>query len=519
MNRSNKKKRLWLINPRLDYKHYGAQEELSLLLGKRKMTMPLALPLIAALTPDHYDIRLIDDETDRIPTGNLPDLVGITTLVSTIDRAYKIADDFRRRGVPVVMGGSYATVCADEALQHADAVVLGEAENVWASLLEDFERGALKARYQAEGICEFKQSALPRWDLVNTSQINSLPLETSRGCPFSCEFCLVNKLFGRKMRYREISDVIAEIEALPIRRLFFVADNFAKNKEYAKELCRQMKPLDCSWVCQSSIEIAQDAELLQLMKESGCLSVLIGFESINPDSLKETGKRHNLRADYEEAIAAIHGAGVNVLASFIVGFDADELCAFDRILEFVERNNLIYTMLSVMAVAPGTDLHERMEKEGRLFDVDRRFINGAFPCIHYMKMSQTELLDGYFDALRRLFDWEGVKRRGLALLQNGAFTHSGKQPVSAREKLRVMATLTRRYAFSRNRHKRELFQRAIQMGREGITSMDQVVVFLLSMQAFHDYLTRADHFLPEVRKQVQANDRGAWESMQSTQAG
>ncbi|NOZ00804.1 MAG: B12-binding domain-containing radical SAM protein [Deltaproteobacteria bacterium] len=513
---ARKRYRLFLINPRLRYKHYGVQHELSRLLGKRTMTAPLALPLVAALTPDHYSIRIIDEEVGTIPNGVVPDLVGITTLISTIDRGYAIADQYRSMGAKVVMGGTYATFNTAEVLEHADSVVCGEAEGAWTECLADFEKGELKDVYRAGKSTDFSSSVPPRWDLVDTKRINTLSVETSRGCPFNCEFCLVNKMFGRRMRYREIADVVREIEALPIKKILFVDDNLTIHKKRARRLMEAIEPLGISWVCQSSIEVAKDPELLEAMARAGCLSIIIGFESVNPDSLEETRKHHNRVEEYDEAIAAIHAAGINVMGSFIVGFDADTLKSFDDIYQFIDRNNMVYNMLSILTVAPGTDLWRRMEDEGRLYGTNREMMNGALPCLHYMKMSQVDMLDSFVEALGRLFDIDAQRRRALRLLEGGTFLKDTSGKVGFIEKAGVFIRLVGRFAFSKDPARRRLFKELTALGRNGRAAMDKVVLLLLSIEGNILYLDDLRSKLPDIRAAIEKADQGPWEKMEET---
>jgi radical SAM superfamily enzyme YgiQ (UPF0313 family) len=502
-----------LINPGFKYKHYGAQDELSHLMGKKKMSIPLALPLLAAMTPEHYDIKIVDDETEPLPTEPVPDLVGITTLVSTINRAYEIADFYRSKGAAVVMGGTYATFMPTEVLEHADSVLIGEAEGQWRGLLRDFEDGLLKPEYTNPEPPAFKTSVVPRWDLVKVKDVMTLGVQTTRGCPYNCEFCLVNKMFGRRVRFRDVDDVIKEIVSLPIKKLFFVDDNLTINKRYAKELMAKLKPLKISWVCQSSIDVAKDDELLKEMVDAGCLSILIGFESLNPDSLKETNKRHNKIETYEAAIKKIHSFGINVLASFVVGFDADTVESFDHIRAFADKTDIVYTMLSVLSAAPGTDLWQRMEREGRLYGVQRDYINGAFPCMHYNRISQSQLLDTYFASLREMYSYESLLPRARRLFGSGAFRHSGgAEEVGFFDKVTTSMKIIRRFGFSSNKAKRAIFKELFAMVRNKTASAESIVIFLLSMEAVSDYLGNADAFLDEVRLNVAAVDKGPWRS-------
>jgi radical SAM superfamily enzyme YgiQ (UPF0313 family) len=497
---------LFLVNPRLVHKHYGAGQELSRLLGKKKISVPLALPLIAALTPEHYDVHIIDDETDAIPAEPRPDLVAFTTAVSNVDRAYDLARPFR--DIPVVMGGTYATFEPDQVLEHADVVVIGEAEGTWRRLLGDFEQGRLERTYRAAEPADLDQAVPPRWDLVNVSEVITLGVETSRGCPYNCEFCLVNKVFGRRMRYREIDQVIREIQALPSKNLFFVDDNLTINKPRARELMRRLAPLGLSWVCQCSIDVASDAELLAAMAQAGCLSMLVGFESLSPESLRETKKHHNRVQEYAAAVRNVQAHGIHVIASFVVGFDADTLESFEHIARFVEDNDVLYTMLSILAAAPGTDIWDRMKAEGRLCYPGLEFITGILPCMQYRAMSQLEMLDRYVATLERVYDPDSLRRRALRLFGTGSFRQPSSGDVPLRDKVSATLKMLERYLLRGSRAKRRLFVDLVRLGIRGQVAMDRVVVLLLQLESTFAFLESFRRELPKIRALVAAVDPG-----------
>jgi len=414
-------------------------------------------------------------------------------------------------GSIVVLGGTYATFMPDDALEHADAIVKGEAEDSWERLLVDFADGKLERVYEKDERVSFTRSPFPRWDLIRTDDIMTLGVETSRGCPYRCEFCLVNQMFGTKMRYREVDDVIAEIESLPLKRVFFVADNFTIRKSYAWEIVRRLEPLQVSWVCQASIDIAREDELLEAMARAGCTSILVGFESLDPAVLKEAKKTHNKIEEFESAIAKIHSKGMHCLSSFIVGFDGDTLESFDRIFDFAERNNILFTMINALSVAPGTQLHDRIEREGRLCDVDRSFKNGLFPCIHYNHISQIDMLETFFDTLERSVSYETLHRRALAVFEGGAFAQPDADDVPLADKVTSVGLLLKRFLLTRDSHKRRLFLDLIDLVRHKKLAPEKLALFLLSMEAFNDYVKHyREAYLPEVRAKVRAVDKGPW---------
>jgi len=504
-----KRHTLLLVNPAIRFKHYTARQELCELLGKRSSISPLALPILAAHTPLHYDVRIVDEETGALSFNPTPELVGITTTAASAERAYEIADAFRASGAVVVMGGVYASSRPDEALEHADSVVIGEAEGVWRTFLDDFERGEVRPKYRSDGFCDFATSPIPRWDLVDTERLLLLNVEVSRGCPYDCEFCVVPEMYGRRMRYRDIDNVVAEIESLPLKRILFVDDNLTFNKRYAAELVARLKGRGLSWACQSSIEIAHHDDLLREMAESGCISILVGFESLNAASLEETGKRHNTISEYETVIAKIHAHGIHVFASFMIGFDSDTPDDLDRIFEFILKNNLPFSALSILGVAPGTRVYERMRAEGRLIDIPPRYVNGVLPTMRYNHFSLVEMLDRYYETASRVYDFDNVRKMGLELFSNGAFNHL-QEDVGTLEKIKTTAILVKRYLFTRDRAKRTLFRELFAMHRKGIIGINEIVIFLLSMEGFHEFFEKAREYLPEVRAELAVIDPGSY---------
>ncbi len=505
------KKSLFLVNPKQKEKHFAQQIELSNLLGKRALLTPLALPTVAALTPENYEIRIIDEEIEELPEDDLPDIVGITTLTHTIGRVYEIADWYRSRGVTVVLGGSYASFMVEECLEHCDSVVIGEAEDIWAQCLRDFEQDCLQPSYKASAFTSFTHSPVPRWDLVNISQIISLGVQISRGCPYACEFCLINKMQGHRMRYRDIDNVIAEIESLPHRTLFFVDDNLTVDKKYARELMNRLKPLNVSWTCQASIDVANDEELLRDMAEAGCLYILIGFESINADCLVETRKLQNNVVNYEAAIDKIHRAGIQICGAFIVGFDHDTLGEFDRIRDFAERMNIAFTMVNILGIAPGTDIQRRMEKENRMYGGALDGALGIFPPLYYMNMSKVEMFDKYVENLEELFSFSSMRKKARNLFTSGRFVHEFEdENMKPLDKIRVFLRILKCYLFTTDKDKRLLFKEMSDLLRQKKIAPDKYVLFLLSMEGFSRYARMMRKNYLRMREEVEAVDRGSW---------
>jgi radical SAM superfamily enzyme YgiQ (UPF0313 family) len=499
-----------MINPRQVYRHYALQTELAHLIGKKSLMTTVQLPIVAALTPDHYDITIIDeDQDDPLPEGR-PDLVALTAITATSRRAFEIADNFRAQGVPVVMGGSFATFSAEEAAEHADAVVCGAAELTWPAVLQDFETGRLGGIYRQDRFVDINESPRPRWDLVDLSRVMSAQVRATSGCPYSCEFCVVPELYGRKMTFRDADEVAAEIESLPIRMLNFVDDNLTINKRYAHELMSKLKPLNVGWVCQSSLDVADDEELLNEMADAGCIYILIGFESVNPNSLAETGKRHNDIAKYEEAVRKIHAAGIQIIASFVIGFDSDTDEDFEHIVEFTQRNALSFIMLHMLTPVKGTRLYDRMEAEGRVCIIDEGLVNGAFPTMRYMNFSLTEMLEKYYATVARFYDWRAVRERALRLFGNGAFRRDPKGDIGLKQKFRSFINLLRAFLLTTQPEKRRLFLDLFTLGRRRKLSMGTLVLFLLTMEGFRNNLHNTEADRRDWRRRLAEVDAGPW---------
>jgi radical SAM superfamily enzyme YgiQ (UPF0313 family) len=332
---------------------------------------PMALPLLAAVTPPGVEVRLIDEAVEEVEVKLEADLVGLSVMTATAPRAYELADHFRSRGIKVVMGGVHPSSLPDEALQHSDSVVIGEGEVHWPRILEDAGRGGLKRIYENSSPFPLDQLPAPRWDLL-PAQKYFVPrtVQVSRGCPLSCSFCSVSSFFGRSYRHRPVRQVIEEIKAHRKRLLIFADDNITGNPHSAKELFAAMIPLKKKWVSQCSLSIADDPELLDLAARSGCIGLLIGFESISPEVLKSIGKQVNLRRDYEEAIRKIHGRGIHIQASFIFGFDEDRPDSIPATVQFVKENRLTGVNYCRLTPFPGTKLYADLDRQGRIIDRD-----------------------------------------------------------------------------------------------------------------------------------------------------
>jgi 3-hydroxyacyl-CoA dehydrogenase/radical SAM superfamily enzyme YgiQ (UPF0313 family) len=481
--------------------------------GKKRLMVPLALPTIAALTPGNYNISIYDEEIEDIPSKIRPDIVGITTLAATAKRAFELGDHYRSLGAKVVFGGPYASFVCGEALQHGDAVVIGEAEGKWELCLADFEKGELKQVYESATYADYRRQKPPRWDLVNMKRIFQVAIQVSRGCPFNCDFCLVSKNFGRKMRYREIDNVVEEIKAAPSRYFFFVDDNLTINKRYARELMKAISPLGISWGCMCSLDVATDEELLPLMAEAGCFNILVGFESLNPQSLDEAQKHHNRGGTiYKEAIHRIHAAGIHINARFVVGFDHDSPDEFERIFDFTLEHNLPNVNLHLLNAPPGTETYKKLKEEGRLINCDPEMGVGHFPTLQYMNMSQIGIFDKYMETITRLYSFPVIRKKAEGLFSNGAFTRRGGD-IPALLKARLSWITFKEFVLTSDKDRRALFRYIFNLIRTRQIAIDKGLGFLLSMLGYHRHIQEHNRRMGEYRKMVIAQDSGSWKDM------
>lgn len=478
------------------------------LMGKRTSAVPLALPLIAALTPAHWCVRILDEEIDpldidalRAP-GNAPDLVGITALNSNVTRGYEIADAFQCAGIPVIMGGPEVSFKVEESLTHCDAVVIGEAEGVWRRILRDVERGRLSQVYQSAALSEFRQSPIPRWDLVDTSKVMTTVVQVSRGCPNRCRFCVVSKLFGKTQRYRDVDDVIAEIAASPIKEIAFADDNLLADRDFAREFLAKLEPLGVSWSCQSSIDVGLEPEMVDSMARAGCRTVLFGFESVNTESLDEANKSHNLVERYSEVIENMHRAGIHVLASFLVGFDADTPDVFENISRFVRQNKLSMVMVNSLSPFPGTVLHRSLERQGRLLPMRVDDLVLFYPMMRYRHLSPIEICDRGLELLRELYSYERLLEKAPDVLGSGAFTHDDGAAIPATTKLRSTFNLLYSHLLTGGPEKRKLFLELFSLVKDQRATPGDVVRYLLFMESQNEFLDYAEGHMEEAKRHI-----------------
>lgn len=345
---------------------------------------PLAPATLAGLTPQNVEIKFYDDRMERIPFDEPTDLVALSVETYTAKRSYQIASEYRRRGVPVVMGGFHPTLVPEEASEYAEAIVIGEAESLWPQVLADFRQGRLQRVYkstQRPSLCGLKPD---RSIFAGKRYLPVGLVEAGRGCHFRCEFCAIQSYFGSTQTRRPTEEIIEEIKQLNKPLIFFVDDNITSNMEQAKEFFRALIPLKIRWVSQASINAAHDEEFLQLIKASGCQGLLIGFESLNPENLRKMQKGFNtMKGGYEQALENLRRHGIRLYVTFLLGYDDDGEDTMRETLAFALRHKFYIVAFNHLTPFPGTPLYDRLKREGRLlFDrwwLDDNYRYGMVP--------------------------------------------------------------------------------------------------------------------------------------------
>jgi len=442
--------RLLLINPRFPESFWSFRWALrNILTDKRALNPPLGLATLAALCPANWDIEIVDENVEPVPLDPEADLVGVCGMAVQFERQRELLEYYRGRGLPVVAGGSFASLCPERYTRLADTVVAGEAENIWPEFCRDFEAGAPQALYQETGTVDIQKSPTPRFDLLKLDRYTSVSMQFSRGCPFRCDFCDIIVMFGRQPRTKSVEQIGRELDllrALGVRSVFFVDDNLIGNKKLAKQLLRYLVEYQARhnyafrFGTEASINLADDAEMLELLRAANFAWVFIGIESSDEESLKETNKTQNMKRDLLTAIRTIYANGIDVLAGFIVGFDADTLETFDKQHRFISRSGIQVAMVGLLTALPRTPLYERLQKEGRLIKESAHGDNTKLGTNFLPKrMSYDAMVQNYQRLYRRLFSDRGIARR---IVNKTRYLRSGAaDEYSVREQLGIVRKL------------------------------------------------------------------------------
>jgi radical SAM superfamily enzyme YgiQ (UPF0313 family) len=374
----------------------------------------LSTILLAALTPAGHEVHIHDEGIAPLDFDEKCDLVAITAMTPLAPRGYEIAEQYRHKGVTVVMGGIHPTWLPEEAIDHCDAVVIGEADEIWAEVVQDALHGRLKRFYQQRKRTDLSLLPLPRRELLPTKgYFFENTIQTTRGCPFDCEFCSVTAIYGGTYRTRPLTEVEREIKAL--RRapayIFFVDDNIVGDMRHARELFSMLSQYRLRWVSQCPISVAQNEKLVRLMAKAGCHGMFIGFESLSPENLRLMGKRTNKVERYEAGIKRLHDHGIGVHASFVFGYDYDNPSVFENFITFANRNHIDGAFLPLLTPFPGTRIHQRLKKEGRILTEDWSKYDMATVVFRPKGITIEQLQEGFWWVNKEFYSLRSMARR------------------------------------------------------------------------------------------------------------
>lgn len=377
-------------------------------MGLKRAFLDLGPLTVAACTPPGVDIDFVDEYVDPINFDVKTDVVALSAKTSCATYAYEVARRFRERGQKVILGGIHASLRPNEALEHVDCVVTGEAEAIWPTVVRDIQQGKLGPRYDAPDFPNMSEIPTPRWQGSPHGRYLFHQVQTTRGCPFRCRFCSVPDISGNAFRFKPVDRVVQELASLPKTRnpitagrpLYFVDDNFISRTRYTKDLLRAMAPLHASgkipsWSAETTLNVAQDEELLDLFAQAGCSTLIIGFESVGQASLDAMDKPVNYCLTYQEAVERIHARNITVVGNFIVGFDTDTRSVFKDTIDFVQRTGILYPFFSILTPMPGTKLFDEYKAAGRLDHERWELYDTRHVVFEPAHMTRDELMDGY----------------------------------------------------------------------------------------------------------------------------
>ncbi len=387
--------------------------------NKALMMPQLALYILQGLTPKKHHVTIVEEEAGLVDYDTDCDLVGISCMTANAPRAYDLCAEFKKRGKMVVLGGVHPTILPDEGLQFADCVVIGEAEGVWEKMIEDAEAGQLKRTYHEPNPDLSKYVPKDFSKILKNRLFNLIPIMTTRGCPYNCDFCCVTNLFGKSIRHIPIENVVRDIKESGAKNFMFLDDNIIGNSKYAKELFTALKPLNIKWVGQASVSLlVKDNELMQLAVDSGCKALFFGVESVSKEQLKTMRKAFNEIVELENALKKIKKMGILIHASMVFGFDNDTKETFNETVEFLIRNKVSTVSFNILTPYPGTKTYDDLKKEGRLISDDWKHYDHNTVVFKPKNMTPYELQMGKTNARKKFYSVKSVLTRLTGNLYN-----------------------------------------------------------------------------------------------------
>lgn len=382
---------------------------------------PLTMAVIAAATPENIELKLYDDRIEKIDFKDAADLVAISVETYTARRAYQIAAVYRKNGIPVVMGGYHATLMTAEVIQYADYVITGEIESCWPDFLADFIKGQAVKLYGTDKRPILK-GIKPRREIFENKRYLPISLvETTRGCKFNCKFCSITSFYKHTCNYRPAREVAVEISGLDRKYVFLVDDNIVSDKEQSSKLFDELAPLKVKWVSQGDINVFSNEVLLKKMKKSGCEGLLVGFESLDSENLRNMGKGWNLSKSYDESLKKIHDSGISIYATFIFGYDGDTFETFKRTLDFAVKQKFFMAAFNHLVPFPGTELYGQLEEQGRLIHgkwwLNERFRFGDV-CFKPKNMTAEEISEKCVETRKAFYSNSSIIKRSFDITNN-----------------------------------------------------------------------------------------------------
>jgi radical SAM superfamily enzyme YgiQ (UPF0313 family) len=377
----------------------------------------LSLLILAALTPEDWEQELIDENYQEIAFDRPYGLVAVTANTQQATRAYQIGEEFGRRGVPAVLGGIHATVLPEEAKEHFRSVAIGEAENIWPRVLKDWEKNGLQPFYRCEAAADLSVSPSPRYELLDRERYNTIWVQATRGCPHDCSFCVASKIFGNRYQVRPIDRVVRDIETVKALwkspNISFADDNMFVERQYARDLIRELRGLNIRYFVPSDISIAEDDELLKALRDSNCGMIFIGFESVTTAALRGINKdrsKYRYLTRYSSLIQKIQAMGIGVYGAFIIGFDQDTPETLERLGDFITSNHLYASQITILTPYPGSRVREELAAEGRLLAEDWSHYNCTEVTFLPRQLSLEQLQQTYNRLHQRVYGPEQLKR-------------------------------------------------------------------------------------------------------------
>ena len=404
-------KKLLLIQP-------SPYEKDGKVIKKKKLYFTgLALPLLAALTPDDWETELIYEVIEDVPFDTDADLIGVSTMGHGVIRSIDIAKEYRRRGKTVILGGYMASIMPEEAVKYCDSLIIGDAELVWQQMLSDFENGNLKKTYEKPLEGNWYSTPSPRFDLLEGKNLGDfLPVQAGRGCPNSCSFCSVSCLYSGRYVKRPLPEVIRDIEqikSLGYRKILLLDDNIFSDRKYLDSLLDALIKLEISWMSQCEITIGKDDELLEKLQKSGCTTLSFGLESISRESLISMDKGWAVPAEYDFLIQNIRNHGIDVSTEMVVGGEGDTLESIRMTKDFIERNKISVPRFYILTPFPGTRFFDQIKEEGRLVNNDIYSYDGTSAVYRPKNMTPDELTQAYWELYSELFTIKSIIKRNI----------------------------------------------------------------------------------------------------------